>query len=275
VKTISINHIEFTIDTTKHEQYWSFISSGKWEPRTFKVIDYFLKKGDTVLDIGAWAGPLSLYMSVKAKDVYAIEPDPEIFSELQNNVSLNAPNSLNIHPIKKAISSSNEQTRLFARKKYGQSSTSILKRTYDHIDHEKCETITLETLIKTYEIAQLDFLKIDVEGAEYDFIPGISEKLNALNHPTVLLSFHTSQLNQSLALTRFKTQFLAKLLLKIFPSFHHKKIKSSTISVIESFKNYNYVYFDNGLETSIKELTLDPLKTKDRSIIFSNVKWHS
>src|ERR1700733_3276510 len=86
---IIFRNISYQVDPRPFEFEWSYINSAKWENETFNIFDHFISKDDTVIDIGAWAGALTLYMANLAKKVYAIEPDPAIFSSLENNVQLN------------------------------------------------------------------------------------------------------------------------------------------------------------------------------------------
>jgi hypothetical protein len=64
------------------ESFWKSVERGEWEPYTFSVLDRFVTPETTVIDIGAWIGPVTLYAAKTAKHVFAIEPDPVAFKEL-------------------------------------------------------------------------------------------------------------------------------------------------------------------------------------------------
>ncbi len=130
-----------TINTREH------INTGLWEPQTFDIIDFFLKKNGIELDLGSWSGVISLYMAHKAKIVYAIDPDTVCFEELQTNLQLNPELAKKINTYQIAISSKKDTVHLSARKKYGQSSSTILARSRDCENSIKINTISLSDFI--------------------------------------------------------------------------------------------------------------------------------
>ena len=80
---------------------------GEFEPATVKVLKRLVKSGDTVLDIGANVGYMSLVLAKcvgKNGKVFSFEPDSKNFASLKRNIELNA--DCNIEPIAKAVSDS-------------------------------------------------------------------------------------------------------------------------------------------------------------------------
>ena len=69
--------------------FWQMVSSGAWEPDTFEVLQKYLSKNCSYLDIGAWVGPTVLFGAQLAKACYAFEPDPVAHAALKRNLELN------------------------------------------------------------------------------------------------------------------------------------------------------------------------------------------
>ena len=66
---ITLKDKTFEVVESQYDQLWWDINSGKWEPRTFEILNYFVGTGDIVLDLGAWIGPVSLYAAQLCSEV--------------------------------------------------------------------------------------------------------------------------------------------------------------------------------------------------------------
>ena len=125
-----------------------------------------LRKGDTVFDIGANIGTWSLILSHAvgaAGRVFAYEPARATFDALSDNLSLNA--APNIVASRCAVSDARGTLRLYhdvdaSRNSLGRT------RTVSSGDFEEVPAVTLDALATDLAIDALDFIKIDVEGAE-------------------------------------------------------------------------------------------------------------
>lgn len=273
---IEIRGHSYIVNPNKNQMYWDYINSGTWEKETFDAIDSFIEKDDTAIDIGAWAGPISLYLAKNCKNVFSIEPDPFIFPDLAKNCDLNP--TLSIRPLNKAISDKTERTNLNARKNYGESSSSLLSRTYDELNSEIISTTTLEDFIRENEINDIKFIKIDTEGSEFIFLKTWSKILNDIKYPTLLISFHINQLEESILLKKYKFKLLAKLLLKISRKFSFlipKKEIIKELRVIDSvLSKYKNCYCLSGQRVNFSDLSNNPKSIKNNSFIFSNKAWN-
>lgn len=272
---IKIGQNSFEVNPKEHQEFWEHINSGAWEPETFKAIEQFLMPNDMALDIGAWAGPISFYMAHKAKEVHAIEPDPVIFDYLVANCSLNPTLSVKPHAI--AISKETEKLKLFARKKYGQSSSSLLNRSYDKLSSELIQAMSLSDFITKQNINRINFIKIDTEGGEFLFLKKWKPILEELDCPTLLISFHVKQLEESLLYKKLNSKLLAKILLKFsrrFSFFIPKKgIQEELQQIGSALAQYKYVYTLSGQEVSFNNVIKSPKNIGNNSFIFSNRAW--
>jgi FkbM family methyltransferase len=201
-KKMSINKHgkHFTVDSTKIRSYkfWKGYVHEGWEDGTFKIFDKFLDKNHSYIDIGSYIGPTVLYGSQLTKHCFAIEPDPIAFQELKNNIELNDNLKSHITLSKYCITDSVGVTKLFTsgRLKDGGGSGSTLFPDLDDgfVDQNKMnfwevQTITMQKFIQSLSITDCNFIKIDIEGAEFNLIPSMSDYIKN-QKPTLLIEIH-------------------------------------------------------------------------------------
>ncbi len=124
---------------------------------------------DTVLDVGANVGYFSLMMASKFPDakILACEPMPNNLAQLRAyNQELNT--SLTIIP--NAIAGKNGHQILFFDEADAFTTSASSVSVLDNNDQIKVETMTLHTLMSEYQLQEIDLLKLDCEGAEYDIL---------------------------------------------------------------------------------------------------------
>lgn len=127
-----------------------------------------LKQGDIVVDLGANAGLFSVYVADKAKKVYAVEPISLNYTILLENIKLNKYES-KITPLKLAITDK-EGIETFDLIDDAPANSLVMKTTRQSVGQERVQTTTLSNLILKNNISKIDFLKMDIEGSEYDVI---------------------------------------------------------------------------------------------------------
>jgi len=166
-RQIQIRDVAFQVGAATGSWVWNQAAQGKWQPQTYAVIDRFVTPDTTFLDIGAWVGPIALYAAHKARKVYAFEPDPAAFAALSQNLALNPQlHNLQIHQC--AIGLHDGQARLGVRIRPGDSTSSLL------CGGGEGWTVAcrrLETFCAEQNVDDPLFLKIDVEGFEYELVP--------------------------------------------------------------------------------------------------------
>lgn len=276
---VQLKNHTFQIDPGQNKHYWTHINSVDWEPHTFAIFDYFVNKNSIVLDIGSWSGVLTLYAAKTAKEVHALDPDPVCFSELETNISLNPAVAEKIKAYKTAISNTKETVRLSAREAYGASSSSILERKRDTENSLKLETVSLADFLETAKIQQVDFIKMDVEGAEFKILPTIGNTIKKYNYPTMYVSFHYSFLNEQLYHKNIPSVFLNKLLMRLENTFgfslFKRKIRKEIANLYNEVKAYTYIYKTNGTQISFEDLQQKPELIKETDLVFTNVEWNT
>jgi FkbM family methyltransferase len=170
--------------------FWRLVQAGGWEPNTFEVFKRFLDKEHSYVDIGAWIGPTVLFGCQLAKHCYAIEPDPVAFPVLRENVKVNGFTNVSLFSV--AISNENGTMKLASTHKLGDSLTSYLHHQGDVVE---APCLFLEKFFKDYKVVDCNFIKIDVEGAEWmilessvDFLKSFKPALFVSLHPHLFLN---------------------------------------------------------------------------------------
>jgi FkbM family methyltransferase len=157
---------------------------GVWEPAITAFIRASLAPGDKFVDIGANIG---YYTCLAAKlvgpsgAVYAIEASPSTYELLLENLNLNELE--NVLTYNNAIFDKEETLRLFKNKESNIGRTNILKErpggTVEEVD-----ALRLHHLIDLETLSNVRLIKIDVEGAEWFVVKGISEHLKHFSSST-------------------------------------------------------------------------------------------
>ncbi len=168
----------------KQEQYQYL--ANQYENRVCKATLRFLKSGAVCADVGAHIGFFTLLMAKivgPRGKVYAFEAFPENAALLRSNVKLNAYENTVVVENKAVGSTSCEDVALYLGPSSFESSIML---------HQDCDSITVPGIsLGDYfsDVEQLDFVKMDIEGAESQAIPAMREQLIRLR-PTVLLEIH-------------------------------------------------------------------------------------
>jgi len=114
-----------------------------------------------IIDVGANIGIVTQYMRDYAKKVYAIEPASKHFKALKKNKKYNKWDNVEI--FKMAIADRNGRMRL---NNYNDNLTMYSITTNYHQGWELVDTMAIDTFFKKNDIDNVDFMKLDVEGAE-------------------------------------------------------------------------------------------------------------
>lgn len=134
--------------------------------------NFKIKKGYTVIDIGANIGVFSIYCK-DAKKVYAFEPVSENVKILKENLSKNS--IKNVEVIDKAVSSKNSSRKIYITEDMG--SHTLIKNFQNPKEMRMVRTTSLENFIKKNKINKVDFLKIDCEGSEFEILYSLSKEI--------------------------------------------------------------------------------------------------
>ena len=149
--------------------------------------------GSIVYDIGAHVGYYSLLASilVGAKGrVFAFEPLPDNLTKLYWHMDLNNCANVVIHQI--AVSSKSGSV-VFRKKGIHNSESSFIGGVEG--DSIEVATASLDNLILANKILPADFIKIDVEGAEFEVLKG-AKNLISSHSPMIFLATHGKDVHE-------------------------------------------------------------------------------
>ena len=138
-------------------------------------------------DIGANCGYFTLLASQLVGDaghVYAFEPNPEVVRKLRQNLELNGVSNVTVFPLALSDSEGTQQLSLTAGKNSGMSSF----RTLDgESTSREVDVVRLDDLIEHEALRLPDFVKMDIEGAEYLAVRGMPRALGPDGASKVLI----------------------------------------------------------------------------------------
>jgi len=146
---IKFKHAYGTIIEIFEEDYYKFLNV----------------QNKSVLDIGAFIGDSSIYFILKgAKKVYAIEPHPNAYKEMIENIKLNNMED-KIIPINMGISYDNNYIMIYTK------DMTLVAGSFFNSNNTgiKVPAGKLSDIIEKYNI-DAQVLKMDCEGCEYDII---------------------------------------------------------------------------------------------------------
>lgn len=152
-----------------------------------EVYDRFFKlaSDSVVLDVGAHVGIFSLKIAKKVQRglVLAIEPHPKNFNFLVQNIRNNQLS--NVIPLNLGLGKRSVRKRLYLTDKTYSAST--IHHTNNWLD---IPVETLDNVIRKLNLERVDFIKIDVEGAELEILKGGEEILKQRSLKLSIAAYH-------------------------------------------------------------------------------------
>ncbi|HEX7258644.1 MAG TPA: FkbM family methyltransferase [Nitrososphaeraceae archaeon] len=163
------------------------------------IIEKFQPKdGGIVVDVGAHYGRYSLIAAKRVGPkgkVIAIEADPENFDMLNKNIKLNESSKENVITLNYAASSNQSKVKLSIPEKQSGGQTIYSSIIPNRAAAEKFVEVnanTLDNLLHENDISleRINWIKIDVEGAELEVLKGTSEVLSKSKDISLLIEIH-------------------------------------------------------------------------------------
>ena len=190
VKQVTVNGKRMYVDLWDTAVSNHLFVAHTWEPEETSLISSRLKPGDVFVDVGANLGYFTLIASDAvgpAGKVFAFEPAPHNFSLLEKNVRANRCGNVTCE--QKAVTESNRTLELHLSSfNYGDHR---IFRSHDDANYnrgqERQSTSIAGVALDSYFPAgtRVDFVKMDVQGAEYFALQGMKRVLR--DNPGVIL----------------------------------------------------------------------------------------
>ncbi|MEO9308168.1 MAG: FkbM family methyltransferase [Nitrososphaera sp.] len=150
------------------------IISKKTEPAVLLV--FKPKKDQIVLDIGANIGKYTILAGKKVGihgKIIAVEPMTKTFQLLQKNIKENGLERI-VTPLKVGISNKIGTARFYYKEGHSGASTMTAQVSNEYDD---VNLTTIDEIVKEQNLDRLDWIKIDVEGLEYEVLSGASNSI--------------------------------------------------------------------------------------------------
>ena len=185
--------ILWNLDLTEGIDFAIFLM-GAFEPSTIRSYRSLVESGDVVLDIGANIGahtlPLASLVGDRGK-VIAFEPTDYAFKKLQDNLALNPQLSGRVNPVQALLVGDPERikpesipSRWSLEREEGSKRHAVHRGVYETLD--AAAVFKLDDWYPKHGSQRLDFIKIDVDGHEFEVLGGSLETL-AVYKPRLMM----------------------------------------------------------------------------------------
>lgn len=148
--------------------YTSVYFAGEFEPAVTKIIAAMVRPGDVCLDIGAnfgWYTTLLRSVVGTSGSVHAFEPVPRIYQTLKRNLALaGSPSNVHLNNVALGDKPGTAVMHIFAGLPNGHTSLSTQGR--DDFTTVESPLIVLNNYLDEAQVGPVNFIKMDVEGAE-------------------------------------------------------------------------------------------------------------
>ncbi len=198
--------LDFELDLSDEIQQWIFLT-GWWEKADLKAAIANLGEGQIVMDIGANIGFFSLHASRAVGptgSVLAFEPNSRICSRLRRNLEINRLTNVLVEGI--ALSDHGGDARFFLRQTGSSGHATLFEACLGAANDERSGTkalekiqvplCTLDSYCEENSINRIDYIKLDVEGAEPFVLLGGQETLRSCR-PSMLIECNRHTLHSA------------------------------------------------------------------------------
>jgi FkbM family methyltransferase len=162
--------------------------AGEFETAELAFVERFLQPGMTVLDVGAHHGLYSLLASERvaaAGRVFAFEPSPRERRALRMNLFINLVSNVSVQGL--ALGRENGEQNLFVVQGSQRGCNSLRPpEVFSATTPIRVRVARLDEWLMEQGIDHVDFIKLDVEGAELDALKGGAQLFESRPRPTVL-----------------------------------------------------------------------------------------
>ena len=211
IEFVERNGVELELDLSDSVQNGIFMNV--YKASIIRVMNEQLKEGDVMFDFGGFIGYFSLIGSKlvgESGKVFCFEVNEENIKKIEKNIERN--DAKNIEIINNAIGNQNRIVTIPTQTKYDVTTGKEIG------DEKDVLMVTLDQFMKTNELEKIDFIKMDINGHEYEALLGMQETIEKY-HPTIVFKF-------SCLLTDTEKQI--------------EKYRNDVLNLIFSFKDYEF-----------------------------------
>lgn len=194
-----------------------------WETHIGELIARELKAGDVFVDIGANIGYFSLLAAQlvgKSGAVYGFEPIARVAKQFARSVQANDHSNVFVRQLALGNAVAQMQLSIMPGNVGG---SSLVKQ----IDSGLTETVQVSTLDREIGSQKVDFIKIDVEGYEYEVLLGARHVL---------------------------ATYAPKLVLEFSPRVYARRDPTIARSILELLRNLGYTIYDIEQQRIVEDI---------------------
>jgi FkbM family methyltransferase len=165
-----------------------------------EIIANSLPESGVFVDVGANAGGYSFYVASQhpAATILAVEPQPEMLVRLNYNVAQNQLNNVRVMPVALSSSAGEMTLHTYAHNR-GEASLKHGMDNHHATGSVQVQVMTLFGMLAANDIAQVDVMKLDAEGAEDSILaPFFAEAPATLFPRMIVLEYVPSRWDQDL-----------------------------------------------------------------------------
>jgi FkbM family methyltransferase len=148
------------------------LSFGEYEKEELHCVMKLIENDYVVFDIGANYGWYSLNIAKKFPNVriYAFEPIKHTFNILHENININTVKNVNLFNF--GIGKENTVLEFNFNKDYSGATSMVNLLDRENVEKIKCHITSLDSFVEEKKIEKVDFIKCDIEGAEFFALQG-------------------------------------------------------------------------------------------------------
>ena len=166
----------------------SLARTGTWEPVETALMLRLLKPGMTMVDIGANLGYMTVLGSRQVGSpglVIALEPEPHNHALLVRNVARNRCDNVEVHHVAAGVKTGESLTMFLARENMGDHRTAA-----DADDPDRVRITVPSTTVDAIVAGRpVDFIKMDIQGAEGHALKGMPDTIRRNSDMILLMEF--------------------------------------------------------------------------------------
>ena len=145
----------------------------------------------TVLDIGANVGNHTASFCDAARHVHAFEPNPSVFQRLKQFVERNRIDNVTLYDC--GLSDKNGELTFYIVP--GCSHLATFEQRLNSISAGQVKIAIGDDIVRDHSIEHVDFIKLDVEGHEFEVLRGLANTI-ARDRPVIVMEYEEKSLRK-------------------------------------------------------------------------------
>jgi FkbM family methyltransferase len=168
---------------------------GEYEKAITEIVRPLIRVGDVCFDVGAnfgWYTTLFHQIAGRTGEVHSFEPTPPTFRELEENYELmGSPDNVFINNL--ALGDREDELTINVFEGLPSGHASLSSHDDANAVSYACKMVTLDAYIETHGVRDVNFVKVDIEGAELMFLNGAGRLFRQPSPPIFLIEMALQQ----------------------------------------------------------------------------------